>query len=146
VDGLPGRNFDGKITRFSYSLDDPSKTMLAETELLNPKLELRPGMYAIVKIGIERKEDALLVPVDALLIEKSGVSLFTIADNKAKKDSGENRFNDGINAEILSGLKSDQSVILIGKRRWPTASQSSGGQVRAKTSNSNLQDPENIQI
>ncbi len=116
VDGLPGRNFDGKITRFSYSLDDQSKTMLAEIELPNPKFELRPGMYAIVKIGIERKEDALLVPVDALLIEKSGVSLFTIADNKAKKTPVKTGFNDGINAEILSGLKSDQSVILIGKK------------------------------
>src|SRR6266850_80 len=31
VDGLPGRNFDGKITRFSYSLDDQNKTMLAES-------------------------------------------------------------------------------------------------------------------
>src|SRR6266853_5939423 len=68
VDGLPGRNCDGKITRFSYSLDDLSKTMLAEIELPNPKLELRPGMYALVKIGIERKEDALLVPADALLV------------------------------------------------------------------------------
>src|SRR6266568_5541375 len=116
VDGLPGRNFDGKITRFSYSLDDQNKTMLAESELPNPKFELRPGMYAIVKIGIERKEDALLVPVDALFVEKSGPSLFTIADNKAKKTPVKTGFNDGTNAEILSGIKPDQSVILIGKK------------------------------
>ena len=116
VDGLPGRNFDGTITRFSYSLDDPSKTMLAEIELPNPKFELRPGMYASVKIGIERKEDALLVPVDALLIEKSGASVFTISDNKAKKTPVKTGFNDGANAEILGGLKPDQAVILIGKK------------------------------
>jgi len=67
-----GRNFDGKITRFLLQSRRPEQDHAAETELLNPKLELRPGMYAIVKIGIERKEDALLVPVDALLIEKSG--------------------------------------------------------------------------
>ncbi len=116
VDGLPGRNFDGKITRFSYSLDDQNKTMLAESELPNPKLELRPGMYAMVKIGIERKEDALLVPVDALLVEKSGASVFTVADNKAKKTSVKTGFNDGANAEILAGIKPDQPVILIGKK------------------------------
>ncbi len=116
VDGLPGRSFDGKITRFSYSLDDQNKTMLAESELPNPKLELRPGMYAIVKIGIERKEDALLVPVDALLVEKSGASVFTVADNKAKKTPVKTGFNDGANAEILAGIKPDQPVILIGKK------------------------------
>src|SRR6266404_6146056 len=116
VDGLPGRNFEGKITRFSYSLDDLSKTMLAEIELPNPKLELRPGMYVLVKIGIERKEDALLVPADALLVEKSGASVFTIADNKAKKTPVKTGFNDGTNAEILSGLKPEQRVFLRGKR------------------------------
>jgi membrane fusion protein (multidrug efflux system) len=116
VEGLPGRTFDGSITRFSYSLDDSSKTMLAEVELPNPHLELRPGMYATVKIGIERKEDALLVPADAVLVEKAGPSVFTVAENKAKKTSVKTGFNDGTQVEILSGIKPDQSVILIGKK------------------------------
>lgn len=116
VDGLPGRTFDGKITRFSYTLDEASKTMLAEIELPNPKLELRPGMYALVKIGIERKEGALLVPVEALAVEKAGAFVFTTMDNKAKKTPVKTGFNDGANVDILSGVKPDQPVILIGKR------------------------------
>src|SRR2546422_191153 len=116
ADGLPGRSFDGKITRFSYALDDASKTMLAEIELPNPKLELRPGMYATVKIGIERKEDALLLPFEALVVEKAGAFVFTVADNKAKRTPVKIGFNDGANVEIVNGLKPDQAVILLGKR------------------------------
>lgn len=116
VEGLPGRTFDGNIARISYSLDDQSKTMLAEIELPNPKLELRPGMYAIVKIGIERKEDAMLVPANALLVEKAGAFVFTIAENKAKKTPVKTGFNDGTNAEVTAGIKLDQPVILLGKR------------------------------
>ncbi|PYI87440.1 MAG: hypothetical protein DME26_06170 [Verrucomicrobia bacterium] len=116
VDGLPGRSFDGKVTRFSYALDEATKTMLAEIELPNPKLELRPGMYAIVKIGIERKEDALLVPVEALVAERAGASVFTVVDNKAKKIPVKTGFNDGANVEIVSGVKPDQALILVGKR------------------------------
>jgi RND family efflux transporter MFP subunit len=116
VDGLPGRSFDGKVTRFAYALDDASKTMLAEVELPNPKLELRPGMYAIVKIGIERKPDALLVPADAVLMEKANASVFTAVDNKAKKVPVKIGFNDGANVEIVSGVKESDSVILLGKR------------------------------
>ena len=116
VDGLLGRGFEGKVTRFSYTLDEASKTMLAEIELPNPKLELRPGMYAIVKIGIERKEDALLVPVDALVAERAGAFVFTVMDNKAKKTRVQTGFNDGVNVEIVNGVKADQSVILVGKR------------------------------
>ncbi|PYI82077.1 MAG: hypothetical protein DME26_18710 [Verrucomicrobia bacterium] len=116
VDGLPGRSFDGKVTRFSYALDEATKTMLAEIELPNPKLELRPGMYAVVKIGIERKEDALLVPVEALVTERAGASLFTVVDAKAKKIPIKAGFNDGAYVEIISGVKPDQPVILVGKR------------------------------
>jgi len=116
VDALPARSFEGKITRFSYTLDEATKTMLAEVELPNPKLELRPGMYAIVKIGIERKDDALLVPADALVVERAGAFVFTINDNKAKKTRVQTGFNDGTNVEIVSGVKAEQPVILVGKR------------------------------
>ncbi len=116
VEGLPGRAFEGKITRFSYALDEATKTMLTEIELLNPKLELRPGMYATVKIGIERKEDALLVPADAVLMEKANASVFVVVDNKAKKTLVKLGFNDGVKVEILSGIEAKDPVILLGKR------------------------------
>ena len=116
VDGLPGRIFDGKITRFSYTLDEATKTMLAEIELPNPKLEIRPGMYATVRIGIERKEDAILVPAEALVVERAGAFVFTIMDNKARKTPVKTGFSDGTNVEIVSGVKPEQPVILVGKR------------------------------
>ena len=116
VDGLPARSFDGKVTRFAYALDEATKTMLAEIELPNPKLELRPGMYAVVKIGIERKADALLVPVETLVTERSGASVFTVVDAKAKKNPVKTGFNDSAHVEIVSGISSDQPVILVGKR------------------------------
>ena len=116
VDGLPGRVFDGVITRFAYALDDATKTMLAEIELPNPKLELRPGMYATIKIGIEHKEDALLAPVEAVLVEKAGASVFTVADNKAKKLPVKTGFNDGTNVEVTSGINLGQPLILVAKK------------------------------
>ena len=116
VEGLPGKIFEGKVTRFSYALDEASKTMLAEIELPNPQLELRPGMYATVKIGIERKEDALLLPTDALITEKSGASVFVVSENKAKKTRVQPGFNDGVNVEIVKGVNPDQQVIVPGKQ------------------------------
>jgi RND family efflux transporter MFP subunit len=115
VEGLPGKKFDGKVTRFSYALDEASKTMLAEVELPNPKLDLRPGMYATVKLGIERKENALVVPTDALAMEKANAFVFTVAGGKAKKTPVKVGFSDGANVEILSGLKPEDPVIRFGK-------------------------------
>jgi membrane fusion protein (multidrug efflux system) len=116
VEGLPGRTIEGKVTRFAYALDDESRTMLGEIELANPDLDLRPGMYATVKIGIQRKEEALLLPVDALMTEKAGTSVFVLSENRSKKTRVQTGFNDGAKVEIVKGLDQNQTVILIGKR------------------------------
>ena len=116
VEGLPGRDFEAKVTRFSYALDEATRTMLAEIELPNPKLELRPGMYCNVKIGVERKDDALLVPKDAVLIEKANASVFRIVDQKAKKAPVKIAFNDGVNIEIVNGISASDSLILLNQQ------------------------------
>ncbi len=116
LEALPGRTFDGTITRFAYALDEASKTMLAEVEMPNPEKLLRPGMYATVRIGIERKEGALLLPAGAVGAEKAGPFVFTIEEGKASKRRIKTGFRDGVNVEILSGVAPDQPIILPGER------------------------------
>lgn len=116
LEELPGRTFAGSVTRFAHALDPATKTMLTEIEIPNPDGELRPGAYATVQLEVERKQNALLVPTHALLVEKAGTSVFTVVDGKAKKTSVQVGFNDGINVEIASGIKADQTVIVLGKQ------------------------------
>ena len=115
VEELPGQAFPGTITRYSPSLDE-AKTMLVEIDLQNPRNQLIPGMYTTVKIGVEKKSDALLLPLDAVMIEKAGSSAFTIVDGKAKKQALRTGFNDGAFIEILDGIKPGDAVILVGKQ------------------------------
>jgi RND family efflux transporter MFP subunit len=115
VEGLAGRKFEGKVTRFSHALDDATKTMLIEIDLENPKHELRPGMFASVKLGVEQHTETLLVPVESVVVEKTGTSIFTAAEGKAKKIPVKTGFNDGISVEVLEGLGPNEPVILVGK-------------------------------
>jgi membrane fusion protein (multidrug efflux system) len=114
VEELPGRPFPGTVTRFAHALDQATKTMLTEIEIANPTGDLRPGAYASVRLEVERKTDALLVPVQALVVEKAGSFLFTVAEGKAKKTPVQTGFNDGVNVE-LTNAKPDQPVVLVGK-------------------------------
>jgi membrane fusion protein (multidrug efflux system) len=116
VEELPGRSFDGSVTRFSYALDDATKTMLVEAELANSKWELRPGMFASIRIGIEKKTGVLLAPIEALVIDKTGSFLFTVVQNQARKVPVKTGFNDGQNVEIVSGAAAEDQVILVGKQ------------------------------
>lgn len=116
VEDLPGRTFPGSVSRFAHALDPATKTMLTEIEISNPGGDLRPGAYASVQLEIEKKQSALLVPVQALLVEKAGASVFAVAEGKAKKTPVQTGFNDGTNVEIAGGINPDQAVILLGKQ------------------------------
>lgn len=116
VSELPGRTFDGTITRFSYALDESTKTMTTETDIPNPDLDLRPGMWATVEIALQKKENALLLPAEALVTEKAKSSVFVVRDGKAQKISVTTGFDDGVNVEILKGVAPNDAVIVAGKQ------------------------------
>jgi RND family efflux transporter MFP subunit len=114
TDDLPGQYFDGTVTRAYWALDHATKTMLTEVQMTNREMTLRPGMLVNARIGLEKKEDALLVPVAALVKEKTKNFAFKIVDGKAKKVPIETGFNDGKQVEIAGGLTLDDLVILAG--------------------------------
>jgi len=115
LDGLPGKVFEGTVTRFAGALDEATRTMLVEAELPNPGHLLRPGMYATVRVGVEKHTNVLLVPSEALVMEKANAFLFLADGGKAKKTPVKIGFNDGARVEIVSGLAATAKVILVGK-------------------------------
>jgi membrane fusion protein (multidrug efflux system) len=115
VEGLAGKTFESKISRLSYALDDATRTMLVEADLANPDLALRPGMYATIKVGVEKHTEALRIPVAALVLEKANAFAFVARGGQAKKTALKVGFNDGALVEVVGGLAGNEAVILAGK-------------------------------
>jgi RND family efflux transporter MFP subunit len=116
TDSLPGKIFRGRVTRQSGALDEATRSLLVEADFPNAEGTLRPGMYAIIKIGVERHENALQVPAAALVREKAAGFLFVLAEGgKANRVSVKYGFNDGANVEILEGIDENARVIVPGK-------------------------------
>ncbi len=69
----------------------------------------------MVKIGVEKHTDALLIPVEALVMEKMNAFTFVADSGKTKKTAIKIGFNDGAKVEVLSGLTGNEAVILAGK-------------------------------
>jgi len=61
-----GRTFPGKVTRFSDRVQASTRTMTAEVDLNNAKLDLIPGMYAQVQLTLADAPNAVAVPVSAI--------------------------------------------------------------------------------
>lgn len=116
TDDYPGQHFDGKVTRAYWALDKPTKTMLTESQMANPQMKLRPGMLVNARIGIEKKDDALLLPVEAVVKEKTNSFVFVLSDGKARKVPVEIGFNDGTNVEIVAGVNPADMAIVPGQQ------------------------------
>lgn len=90
--------------------------MTAEIEMGNPERILRPGMLTEVRIDIERKANALLIPAEVLLSEKGKNYVFMVREGKATKVPVKTGFDDGISVEVLEGVSPRDPLIAAGKQ------------------------------
>lgn len=100
IDAAGSAPVEASISRIAYALDPATRTMLAEADLKNADLKLRPGMYAMTKIAVEKRDNATLIPVAALVMEKTNAFVFKHAEGKAMKTPVKTGFNDGVNVEV----------------------------------------------
>lgn len=113
IDAAGATPVEASISRIAYALDPATRTMLAEVDLKNPDLKLRPGMYAMTKIAVEKHDNATLIPVAALVMEKTNAFVFKHTDGKAMKTAVKIGFNDGVNVEVPE-LKADDVLLVPG--------------------------------
>ena len=92
-----------------------SRTLRAEVDLPNPDSQLLPGMYAYVKVIIERP-DVQALPVDALVYSGDQTFCWLYESGKA------------VRTELETGVSDDQWVEVT-NRRPPVAPEAPGDSV-----------------
>jgi RND family efflux transporter MFP subunit len=75
------RHFPGTVKRFSLEIAQDTRTMHTEVEVLNPNHVLMPGLYADATITLERKNNALSVPLQAINHDANGNTVFVVTPN-----------------------------------------------------------------
>jgi len=115
-----------KISFASKSIDPVSRSFNVEIKLPSNR-SYRPNMLSILKIIDYKNDKALIVPVNAIQKAENGDYLFVSENGKAKRVNIQvGRVSDG-KAEILSGIKAGDNVIVLG-----TEGLSPGDIVKAK--------------
>jgi len=108
VDSMGGKTFSGVVTRDSGTVDETTRTMIAEIETPNPDLQLIPGMYATITMKIQERPQALAIPVEAV----NGGKVFVV---NANHELEERQVKLGLETpdkyEVLSGLKEGDFVV-----------------------------------
>ena len=108
-----GEHFTGKIARFTDALDPTTRTMQVEIDVPNPTYRLQPGMYADVVLASDGKQDALIVPVNAIQREQNKVKVLVVdSQNRVQSRDVQLGVESNNNVEIVSGLSAGERVIV----------------------------------
>jgi len=86
TDAYPGRTFTGSITRIAPLLKESSRQARLEIEVPNSDLTLKPGMFVRASVEFARHENAMLIPLPALVRrdDKEGVFIADTQNLKAR--------------------------------------------------------------
>jgi RND family efflux transporter MFP subunit len=112
VPEMPGREFSGTVTRIADALQPGTRTLLTEIDVPNPDHELSPGIYCTVELNIPRKTPSLIVPSEAIIFNRDGLSVAVVEDGVARLHPVKVVRDFGTSVEVNDGVKAGDQVIL----------------------------------
>lgn len=81
-------------------------------DIPNTDNKLRYGMTATISITIDKAEDALIIPMTAINDSPRGAMVMVLKDNRPKPQPITVGLEDGVNAQVLSGLAEGDKVVI----------------------------------
>jgi RND family efflux transporter MFP subunit len=107
------RTFPGKVARFSVDVREDTRTMHTEVDVQNPGRVLLPGLYAEATITLEKTDNALAAPLQAV-DQADGHATVDVVDasNKIEIRTFVIGIQTATDAEVLSGLEEGDMVVV----------------------------------
>ena len=114
VDALPGRQFEGRVYAIDPLIDPNGRAVTLRATVANEARELRPGMFARVKLTVAQHDNALLVPETAIFARGQEQFVYRVVDGKAVMA----RVGTGIRregmVEITDGISETDQIVFEG--------------------------------
>ncbi|HUJ72092.1 MAG TPA: efflux RND transporter periplasmic adaptor subunit [Verrucomicrobiae bacterium] len=112
VESLGGKSFTGTISRFTERVNDATRTMMTEIEVLNPSLEIVPGMYATVALKVEERQQALAIPIQTSASGGNTKVLLVNANHEIEERPVTLGLETPSRYEVVSGLREGDLVMM----------------------------------
>ena len=111
VPAWPGRKYSGIITRNSHALDQKTRTMAIELDVMNRDGSLAPGMYPTVKWPVRRSRPALFVPKTSVVTTTERTFVIRDQDGHAEWVDVKKVVGEGDLVEVIGNLKPGETVV-----------------------------------
>jgi len=121
LDALPGQRFTGRIDALDSVIDADGRSLLVRARLDNPGGVLKAGLFARTRIVFAKRENALVVPEEALVPQGGKQYIFKVLESPKGKVADRIEARIGLRlpgkVEILEGLVAGDLVVTAGQAR-----------------------------
>jgi len=90
-------------------------TVRVTVEVRDRSRTIKPGMFGRIQVQYDQRDDALLVPKNALVEEDNAVLVFVVDDSVARQRAVTTGYSSGDRIEIRDGLAEGDRVVLSGQ-------------------------------
>lgn len=108
------KKYRGTVYAFEPGIDASTRALRIRAKAENPGNKLLPGSFAKIELVLNKKQDALMVPSQAIIPILKGQQVFVCRNNKAVAVPVETGLRTETKVEILSGLHAGDSIIITG--------------------------------
>jgi len=117
LDAFPDAVFRAKVLRLYPYLDTRTRTRTLEAKVTEP-VDLLPGMFARLKLQLEAVADAVVVPIEAVIVTPRGKRVAFIAkEGKALRREVVTGIEEGGKIQIIEGISAGEAVIVSGNEK-----------------------------
>lgn len=127
LDALPTRKFTARIEAFDTQLESNGRSLLVRAKLQGSTAELRSGLFARVRVVFALRQNALVVPEEALVPQGGKQYIVKVVEGggpgtgtglpKAQRIEADIGIRVPGRVELLSGVKAGERVVTAGQSR-----------------------------
>lgn len=114
VPAYPGQTFTGTVARVSHAVDEKTRTMPVELDVMNPSRRLAPGTFTDVLWPVERRQPTLFVPSSAVASTLERIFVVRIKNGQAEWVDVKTGETSGSLTEVFGDLHAGDTVALHG--------------------------------
>ncbi len=114
ADAVQNETFRGSILRISPVVNPETGTFKVTVVVRDKSNQLKPGMFGRVRIVYDTRDNAIMIPKEALMSEDGASSVFVMNNMLVFRKPISTGYENGTNIEVVDGLAEGDSVVTIG--------------------------------
>lgn len=117
VDAYPGEVVSATVSRIYPEASSDTRTVRIEATIDNAAGRYLPGMYAVATLALNRRDNVLVVPHDAVVRNVDHHLVYRVEDGVARAIKVEVGVRADAVVEIVTGLDEKDEIVVVGQHR-----------------------------